>query len=252
MSEFVYQSLDVLLSRLKGSEYHVDRSIPLDLVLGITLRRLIWLARGFLKCLVLQRRIRFVYMAPGVRLRNACLIQFGKSVTVGVGVLIDGLSREGISFADNVVLGPYSVIGASSPSSFGAGLRMGKNSAVDAYSFIGASGFISIGENVIMGQHVSFHAENHNYGRTDIPIKLQGTRSEGIVIEDDCWVGSNSLFLDGARVGRGCVVAAGSVVRGEIPAYSVVAGVPARILKSRLNRDPQDSAGDAARVTKAG
>jgi acetyltransferase-like isoleucine patch superfamily enzyme len=234
MSEFAYRLLDGYLARSKGHAYRLDRSIPLSLLLGIALRRLIWLFRGVVKCLVLQRRFRFVYMAPLVKLRNASLIRFGKGVTLGLGVLIDGLSREGINFGDNVVIGPYSVVGASSPSNFGAGLRMGKNSAVDAYSFIGAAGLIAIGENVIMGQHVSFHAENHNYERTDVPIKQQGTRREGIVVEDDCWVGSNVLFLDGAHVGRGCVIAAGSVVRGEIPPYSVVAGVPARVVKSRL------------------
>jgi len=237
MSEFVYNTLDHFLSQFKGPQYRLDRSIPISLLLGIAIRRLAWLLRGVAKCLVLQRRIRFVYMAPRVCLRNARLIQFGKGATLGVGVLIDGLSREGIKFGDNVVIGPYSVVGASSPSNLGAGLRMGKDSAVDAYSFIGAAGFINIGENVIMGQHVSFHAENHNYDRTDVPIKQQGTRREGIVVEDDCWVGSNALFLDGTHVGRGCVIAAGSVVRGEIPPYSVVAGVPARVIKTRtINR----------------
>ena len=64
----------------------------------------------------------------------------------------------------------------------------------------------------------------------------------GILVEDDCWVGANVVFLDGAHVGRGSVVAAGAVVRGKIPAYSVVAGVPARVLRSRLpNEAPPDS-----------
>jgi len=136
------------------------------------------------------------------------------------------------------------VIRASSPCNVGEGARIGNNSAVDAYSFVGAAGMIEIGENVIMGQHVSFHAENHNFERTDIPIKLQGTRRQGIVVEDDCWVGSNTTFLDGSHVGRGCVIAAGSVVRGEIPAYSIAAGVPARVLRSRQ----ADAGGRSAEV----
>jgi acetyltransferase-like isoleucine patch superfamily enzyme len=172
-------------------------------------------------------------MASHVELRHATLIRFGKGVTLEKGVTIDGLSHDGIVLGDNVVIGPYSLVRASSPSNLGAGLQMGNNSAIDAYSFIGAAGTVLIGENVIMGQHVSFHAENHNYDRTDIPIKHQGTRRRGIVVEDDCWVGSNTTFLDGSHVGRGCVIAAGSIVRGEIPPYSVAAGVPARVLKSR-------------------
>jgi len=69
--------------------------------------------------------------------------------------------------------------------------------------------------------------------RIDIPIRLQGVTRQGIVIEDDCWIGAKVTFLDGAHVGRGCVIAAGAVVRGEIPAYSIAAGVPARVIKSR-------------------
>ena len=87
---------------------------------------------------------------------------------------------------------------------------------------------------MIMGQHVSFHAENHEYDRSDVPSgSRELTRKEIEGVEDDCWVGSNVTFLDGVHVGRGCVIAAGTVVRGEIPAYSVVAGVPGRVIKSR-------------------
>jgi acetyltransferase-like isoleucine patch superfamily enzyme len=234
MTELLYRGLEYGLSSLKKREYRLDRSIPLSLLVGTVLRRLTWLVRGTVKCLVLQRRIRFVFMAPKVNLRNAALIRFGKGVTLERGVIVDGLSRDGIEFGDNVMIGPYSVVRASVLSNLGAGIRMGNGSSVDAYSYIGAAGPIAIGENVIMGQHISFHAENHNYDRVDIPIKHQGTRRQGIVIEDDCWVGANTTFLDGAHVGRGCVIAAGSLVRGEIPPYSVVVGAPARVLKSRL------------------
>jgi acetyltransferase-like isoleucine patch superfamily enzyme len=205
------------------------------------LRRLAWLVRGAGKCLILQRRIRLVFMADGVNLRNAALIRLGKGVTLERGVMIDGLSRDGVELGDNVMIGPYSVIRAGMLSNVGAGVRMGKNSAMDAYSCIGAAGPVTIGENVIMGQHVAFHAENHNYERVDTPIKDQGTRRKGIVIEDDCWVGSNTTFLDGAHVGRGCVIAAGSLVRGEIPSFSIVVGAPARVLRSRLTAEALNS-----------
>jgi acetyltransferase-like isoleucine patch superfamily enzyme len=180
-------------------------------------------------------------MAPRVNLRNAVLIRFGKGVTLERGVIIDGLSRDGMEFGDHVMIGPYSVIRASMLTNLGAGVRMGTNCSVDAYSYFGSGGPITIGEKVIMGQHISFHSENHDYDRVDIPIKDQGTRRKGIVIEDDCWVGSNTTFLDGAHVGRGCVVAAGSLVRGEIPPYSIVAGAPARVLRSRSKTEAMDS-----------
>jgi len=234
MADLLYRALEYGLSAIKKRDYQLDRSIPMSLLAGIVIRRFSWLVRGWLKCVFLQRRFRFVFMAPQVNLRNAQLIRFGKAVTLERGVIIDGLSRNGIELGDNVAIGAYSIIRASMLSDVGAGLRMGRDSAMDAYSNMGATGPVTIGENVIMGQHISFHAENHNYDRTDIPIREQGTRRIGIVIEDDCWVGSNTTFLDGAHVGRGCVIAAGSIVRGEIPSYSVAAGAPARVLKSRL------------------
>ena len=170
---------------------------------------------------------------PGVTWRNARMIRFGHGITLERGVIVDGLSRQGVEIGDDVMIGPYSVIRASMLSRLGEGVRIGKGSAMDAYSYIGAGGGVFIGDSVIMGQHVSFHAENHQYDRLDVPIREQGITRKGIVIEDDCWVGSNVTFLDGVRVGRGCVIAAGTIVRGEIPAYSVVAGVPGRVIKSR-------------------
>ena len=228
MSEFLYKSVEALASRIKGRPFPLDRNIPLSLLLGLLIRRATWLIRGVFKLLFLQRRIATVFMAKGVNLRGASLIRFGKGVTLERGVIIDGLMRRGVVLGDNVKIGPYSVLVGAPISNLGEGIRLGANSAVDAFSFIGSSGFVSIGENVIMGQHVSFHPENHVYDRTDIPIRSQGTTRLGITIEDDVWVGANVTFLDGAVVGRGCVIGAGSVVRGKIPPYCIAIGVPAK------------------------
>jgi acetyltransferase-like isoleucine patch superfamily enzyme len=58
-------------------------------------------------------------------------------------------------------------------------------------------------------------------------------KKEKVVIEDDCWIASNSILLAGVTIGKGSVVAAGSVVTQDVPPYSVVAGVPARVIKNR-------------------
>jgi len=232
--ELIYRGLENVLSRAKRRPYALDREIPLRVLVAVVMRRAAWLCRGIFKTLLLQGSPRPVFMAPGVSLRNASMVRFGHSVTLERGVIIDGLSREGIELRDNVMLGAYTTVQASSLSLVGAGIRFGKNSSCGPYSFIGAGGMITIGENVIMGQHVSLHGENHNFDRVDMPIRNQGVTRKGIVIEDDCWVGANAVFLDGAHVERGCVIAAGAVVRGEFPAYSVVAGVPARVIRSRV------------------
>jgi len=241
VSDVMYRSVEAVLCRMKGRPYHLDRDIPLSLLLGLLIRRAAWLIRGVLKVLVLQRRVALVFMAKGVNLRGASLIRFGKGVTLERGVIIDGLMRQGVVLGDNVKIGAYSVLVGAPVSNLGEGIKMGANSAVDAYSFIGSSGFVSIGENVIMGQHIGFHPENHDFDRTDVPIRAQGTTRQGITIEDDVWVGSNAIFLDGAHVGRGSVIGAGAVVRGTIPPYSIAVGVPARVIRSRKSEGTGNS-----------
>ena len=86
----------------------------------------------------------------------------------------------------------------------------------------------------MISPRVSIYAENHLFDRTDIPMKEQGVKKQFVKIEDDCWIAANSIILAGVTVGKGSVVAAGSVVSSDVPPYSVVAGVPARIIKQRI------------------
>jgi acetyltransferase-like isoleucine patch superfamily enzyme len=74
-------------------------------------------------------------------------------------------------------------------------------------------------------------AVNHVYADRNRPFIEQGITAEGIVVEDDVWIGAGAIITDGVRVGKGAVVAAGAVVTGNVPAHSVVGGVPARVIK---------------------
>jgi acetyltransferase-like isoleucine patch superfamily enzyme len=70
-----------------------------------------------------------------------------------------------------------------------------------------------------------------------IPIKItaiKGVTRQGIVIEDDCWLGHGVTVLDGVTIGKGSVIGAGSVVNKDIPPYSVAVGAPVRVIKSRI------------------
>lgn len=88
---------------------------------------------------------------------------------------------------------------------------------------------ITIGDHVLIAANTTLAAVNHEYRARDKLIVEQRFKPSrgGIVIEDDVWIGANCVVLDGARIRRGCVVAAGSVVRGELPEYAVCAGNPA-------------------------
>ena len=217
----------------KGPDYRLDSDLPLSALIGLALRRLASLLRCVLRGISWHPG-RLLFVGRNVVLRNKGLISFGRGVSLGDSVLIDGLSHEGVVIGDRTSIGPYTIIEATGViRNLGKGCRIGANSGIGAFSFIGAAGGVVIGENVIMGQYVSFHSENHNFDRLDIPVRMQGVTRAGIVIEDDCWIGAKVTFLDGCHVGKGSVIAAGAVVRGDIPPYSVAGGVPARVLKSR-------------------
>ena len=88
---------------------------------------------------------------------------------------------------------------------------------------------ISIGNDVLIAANCTLAPVNHAYRDRHRLIREQGfvPSRGGIVIEDDVWIGANSVLLDGSVLRRGCVVAAGSLVRGERPAYSICRGTPA-------------------------
>lgn len=91
-----------------------------------------------------------------------------------------------------------------------------------------------VGSNVIGGQNIRFHAENHLYDNPDQPIYQQGVTHKGIEIGDNCWIGAGVVFLDGAKIGNGCVVAANAVVTKSFGDNLVIGGIPAKKLRDRV------------------
>jgi acetyltransferase-like isoleucine patch superfamily enzyme len=109
---------------------------------------------------------------------------------------------------------------------------IGMNTHVNSGTVIYSGNGVTIGEDVLIAANCTFAPVNHAYGRRDLKIVEQGFAPSkgGIVIGDDCWIGANAVLVDGAILGRGCVVAASALVRGEFAPYAVLAGVPARIV----------------------
>jgi acetyltransferase-like isoleucine patch superfamily enzyme len=86
----------------------------------------------------------------------------------------------------------------------------------------------------MISPRVSIYAENHVFTDHTQTINSQGVIRKNVIIEDDCWIAANSIILAGVTIGKGSVVAAGSVVASDVAPYSVVGGVPARLIKKRL------------------
>lgn len=112
-------------------------------------------------------------------------------------------------------------------------LRLGKNSFIGQGCYFDASDYITIGENTLIAPNVFIATRNHQFDDRIRPIKKQGYVYRPVIIGNDCWVGFGAKIMPGVVLGDGCVVAAGSVVTKSIAEYSIVAGVPAKIIGER-------------------
>lgn len=109
---------------------------------------------------------------------------------------------------------------------------IGERTVINSGCVLYTGNGISIGNDVAIAANCTFAPVNHAYKDKSRKINQQGFLPSrgGIVIEDDVWIGANVIILDGAILRTGCVIGAGSLVRGEIPAYSIQAGNPLRHL----------------------
>jgi acetyltransferase-like isoleucine patch superfamily enzyme len=111
-------------------------------------------------------------------------------------------------------------------------LIIGTNVSINSGAVIYTGNGITIGNDVAIAANCTLAPVNHEYKSRHQLIRKQGFRPSkgGIVIEDDVWIGANCVLLDAAYLRQGCVIAAGSIVRGEVPAYSINGGNPLKVI----------------------
>lgn len=112
-------------------------------------------------------------------------------------------------------------------------LRIGDGTWIGQQCFLHAAGDLTIGRNVGVGPGVRVITSMHEEAGRDTPILHSPLRFAPVLIEDDADLGVGSVVLPGVRIGRGAQVGAGAVVTKDVPAYTVVAGNPARVLRER-------------------
>jgi acetyltransferase-like isoleucine patch superfamily enzyme len=132
-------------------------------------------------------------------------------------------------------------------------LRVGNGCVIGRGSHIVAHHSIEIGDDVFTGPYVYITDQNHQYEDIDTPIGRQWPVNSAVRIGAGCWLGTGTVILPGARIGRNVVIAAGSVVRGTVPDNCVVAGVPAKVVRQHVLgvgwARPNGHGAPAARVT---
>ncbi len=167
----------------------------------------------------------------GVRLRFANHIHLGHGTYLDQGAYLHA-TPNGIRIGNRsivmhgAVLHVYNFRGMPH-----SGITIGEDCLIGEYSVIRGQGGVTIGDRVYTSPFTQIIAVNHVFDDPTRPFIEQGLTAEGIVIEDDVWLGAGAVITDGVRVGKGAVVAAGAVVTKDVPPHTVVGGVPAKIIK---------------------
>ena len=186
--------------------------------------------RGVLYRLIMKMD-GWVAIENGVRLRYASNITLQNGVYLDCGSYLHACPG-GIEIGPGTIVMHGAVLHVYNfrnlPHAF---IKIGKNSLVGEYTVIRGQGGVSIGDRVYTSPFSQIIAVNHVFDDPDLPFTDQGITAQGIRIEDDVWLGSGAIVTDGVTVGKGAVVAAGAVVTKDVPAHTIVGGVPARVLR---------------------
>jgi acetyltransferase-like isoleucine patch superfamily enzyme len=158
-------------------------------------------------------RKRFAYLAPTAHVRRSAVIRHPENVSIGEHVKVkEGVVIQAsrcVTIAQHTTLNPYVVV----------------------------FGDVTLGRYNMIGPHAQLFGGDHNFSDPDVPTKVQGSTSVGIVVEDNVWLGGGVVVLDGVRIGTGAIVGAGAVVTKDVAPYSIVAGNPARLIRYRFSTD---------------
>ena len=167
-----------------------------------------------------------------VRLRFANYIKLGHGVYLDEGTYLHACPN-GIEIGDGSIVMHGAILHVYNFRDLKqSGIKIGRDSLIGEYSVIRGQGGVSIGDRVYTSPFTQIISVNHVFDDPGRPFVEQGITAEGIIIEDDVWLGAGAIITDGVRVGKGAVVAAGAVVTKDVPPHTVVGGVPAKPIKS--------------------
>jgi len=207
-----YELLTFLLTNLPG-------------IIGLFLRQKIYKV-------IIKRMGSGVVIGMGVTLKQPNKMTIGKGTIIDdfVSLSVRGSQDSAINISNHVFVGRSSILNArDGVIEIGAFTSIGSNCRIAT-----PHGKLNIGRYVLIAANCYIGGGNHKINRTDIPIAKQGFESKGgVVIEDDVWIGANTVIADGVRIGRGSVIGACSYVNKDIPEYSISFGIPASVRKQR-------------------
>ncbi|CAA7195209.1 acyltransferase [Chryseobacterium potabilaquae] len=233
--------------QFRNPNFTIDTSLNSGALLHLIWDQFWSIIRG-LKVIFFLKNPKGMLLGKRVSFFNTTKIKWGKFLRLGNDVYVSALAKQGIEFGDNVSIGAFSrIIVSTSFNNIGEKIKIGNNVGIGEFAYLGGSGGLEIGDECIVGQYLSCHPENHNHDDLHVPIRHQGVSRKGIKIGKNCWIGSKVTILDGVEIGNGCILAAGSVITKSFPDNSIIGGVPAKLLKTRINEYTSDYTGDLLR-----
>ena len=163
--------------------------------------------------------------------------QFSSSLPAQIDKSLIVTGRE--DFPDFIKSGQYGwierdvMIWSSADDGADPQLTIGKRTFIGQHTVIGVFQPVSIGSYSMIGAYCYLISANHRYERRDIPMGEQGFSGAPIVLEEDVWLGTHVVVLPGVTIGKGAIVAAGSIVNKSIPPYEIWGGTPAKFIRER-------------------
>ena len=174
-----------------------------------------------------------VVFGANMVIRHPKKIVLGDNVIIDDNVLLDakGTDNEGIILKDEVFIGRNTILSCK-----GGNITLREKANIGFNCEIFSSNNVEIGkDNLVAAYTYIVGGGNYKLDNLNIPFNQQPDfeGKGGVITEDNVWLAAHVVLLDGTKVGQGTVVAAGAIVSGEIPEYSIAGGVPAKILRSR-------------------
>jgi acetyltransferase-like isoleucine patch superfamily enzyme len=179
-----------------------------------------------------------VAIEKGVRIRFADHVRLGRGVYLDEGVYLHACPG-GIEIGEKTLVMHHAELHVYNFRDLPhAGIKIGRDSLIGEFNVLRGQGGIQIGNRVYTSPFVQLAAVNHVFQDPTRPFIEQGITAQGIAVEDDVWIGAGAIITDGVRIGHGAVVAAGAVVTHDVPRHTVVAGVPAQVVKTVSGESP--------------